>query len=228
MVRGFDGCRGRCRRSRRHANPQIAAFKADAQNAIDAGELAKADGLLADVETQQSQAVDRLTVNAAATAAKRGAIASTRLRYNEAAAHLAKAAAMLPPGSAHEGARISYLEGEVQALFKQGDEYGDNDAFRTLIDRLKRLSDLMPRERVPLDWANTQSNLGLVLWKLGEREGGTERLQQAVAASREALKEQTRERAPLEWAATQTNLGTALQILGGREGGTQRLGQAVA
>ena len=26
---------------------------------------------------------------------------------------------------------------------------------------------LMPRERVPLDWAMTQKNLGLALWRLG-------------------------------------------------------------
>jgi hypothetical protein len=38
------------------------------------------------------------------------------------------------------------------------------------------------RERVPLDWAATQSNLGIALWTLGEREIGTARLEEAVAA----------------------------------------------
>jgi predicted HTH domain antitoxin len=33
----------------------------------------------------------------------------------------------------------------------------------------------------------TQNNLGTALWRLGEREGGTERLEAAVAAYREAL-----------------------------------------
>ena len=33
--------------------------------------------------------------------------------------------------------------------------------------------------------------LGLALWRLGERERGTQRLDEAVAAFREALKEQT-------------------------------------
>jgi len=32
------------------------------------------------------------------------------------------------------------------------------------------------RERVPLDWATTQSDLGLALAILGERESGTARL----------------------------------------------------
>ena len=76
------------------------------------------------------------------------------------------------------------------------------------------------RERVPLDWAMTQNNLGNALRILGERESGTARLEEAVAAYREALKERTRERAPLEWATTQNNLGNALATLGERESGT--------
>jgi hypothetical protein len=31
------------------------------------------------------------------------------------------------------------------------------------------------RERVPLEWAQTQMNLGVTLWRLGERESGTGR-----------------------------------------------------
>ena len=38
------------------------------------------------------------------------------------------------------------------------------------------------RERVPLDWAMTQNNLGTALMRLGERESGTARLEEAVAA----------------------------------------------
>ena len=66
------------------------------------------------------------------------------------------------------------------------------------------------RERVPLDWALTQMNLGTALRVLGERESGTGKLEEAVVAYREALKERTRERVPLQWAMTQMNLGTAL------------------
>jgi tetratricopeptide (TPR) repeat protein len=62
------------------------------------------------------------------------------------------------------------------------------------------------RERVPLDWAMTQINLGNALFRLGERESGTARLTEAVAAYREALQEYTRERVPFRWAATQSNL----------------------
>ena len=44
------------------------------------------------------------------------------------------------------------------------------------------------RERVPLDWAMTQNNLGTALQTLGERESGTARLEEAVAAFRAALR----------------------------------------
>ena len=67
------------------------------------------------------------------------------------------------------------------------------------------------RERVPLDWAMTQNNLGNALRTLGERESGTARLEEAVAAYRDALEEWTRERVPLDWAMTQNNLGNALR-----------------
>src|SRR5256886_4804554 len=44
-------------------DPKIAALKADAQKAVDAGELTKAEALLADVETEQKRALDRLAVD---------------------------------------------------------------------------------------------------------------------------------------------------------------------
>jgi exonuclease VII small subunit len=84
------------------------------------------------------------------------------------------------------------------------------------------------RDRVPLDWAITQNNLGNALSRLGEQESGTARLEEAVAAYREGLKEYTREWVPLDWAMTQNNLGNALSRLGERESGTARLEEAVA
>jgi nucleoid DNA-binding protein/exonuclease VII small subunit len=84
------------------------------------------------------------------------------------------------------------------------------------------------RTLVPLDWAQTQHNLGNVLLALGGRESGTVRLEEAITAYRAALQERMRERAPLDWAWTQNNLGTALLTLGKRESGTARLEEAVA
>jgi tetratricopeptide (TPR) repeat protein len=83
------------------------------------------------------------------------------------------------------------------------------------------------RERVPLDWATTQNNLGNVLWALGQCESSAPRLEEAVQAYRLALDERTRERVPLNWATTQNNLGNALQALGRRESDTSRVEVAV-
>lgn len=64
--------------------------------------------------------------------------------------------------------------------------------------------------------------LGLwpALFRLGERESGTDKLEEAVAAYREALKENTRERVPLEWAS-----GSPTPIAAARTGapGTRRI-----
>ena len=69
------------------------------------------------------------------------------------------------------------------------------------------------RERVPLDWATTQTNLGNALWRLGELESGTARLEEAVAAYRAALEERTREATPHWHGIAQANLARCLAIL---------------
>jgi tetratricopeptide (TPR) repeat protein len=110
----------------------------------------KADTLLAAVEKEQRRDLDRLALNAADTSARRGQLALTRLRYSEAALRFADAAAVFPPGSAHEDKRIDYLQREASALYLQGREFGDNNALRSAIERNRRLLDLRPRERMPL------------------------------------------------------------------------------
>jgi tetratricopeptide (TPR) repeat protein len=209
-------------------DPKIITLKGEAQKAIDAGELAKADALLANVETEQRRALDRLAVNAAETSARRGEISLARLRYDEAAKHFVNAAGVFPPNSDYEDKRISYLQKEASALFQQGAEFGDNDALLSAIERYKRLVDLTPRERVPLDWARIQDLLGIALTVFGRRQSGTAKLEEAIATFREVLKKRTRERVPLDWAMTQTNLGAALFRLGERESGTAKLEGAVA
>jgi tetratricopeptide (TPR) repeat protein len=208
-------------------SPTIITLKAEAQKAIEAGELARADALLADVEDEQRRGLHRVAVNVAETSSRRGEIALTRLRYAEAAKHFANAAGAFPANSAHEDKRITYLQKEASALYQQGDELGDNGALLSAIERYKRLLALTPRERVPLDWAMTQNNLGFALATLGERQSGTAKLEEAITAYREALKERTRERVPLEWAMTQSYLGGALQTLGQRETGTAKLEEAI-
>src|SRR5262249_29594209 len=209
-------------------SPRIVSLKAEAQKAIEAGELGKASELLVDVVAEETRSLDRLAANAANTYARLGVISLTRLRYVETAKHFSNAAAVFPPGSAHEDKRIDYLQKEANALYQQGDEYGDNGALLSAIERYKRLVELTPRERVPLEWATSRANLGIALSVLGEREPETSKLEEAVAAFREALKELTPERVPLEWATTQNNLGNVLSTLGERESGTEKLEEAIA
>ena len=103
------------------------------------------------------------------------------------------------------------------------------DAVELYRELLKRSGDAFaPGIWGPLEWAETQNNLGKVLLRLGERESGTERLEEAVAAFRKALQEFTRERDPLDWAETQNHLGVALCRLGETESVAERLEEAVA
>ena len=83
------------------------------------------------------------------------------------------------------------------------------------------------RDRVPLDWAATQANLGQALAALGASESGTARLEEAVQAYRLALQERTRDHAPLDWAVTQTDLAEALTALAARDPAAARPEEAV-
>ena len=164
-------------------------------------------------------------MNAAKLTAGRGNIALTQLRYADAADRFNEAAAFVPAG--HPDAQANYLRRQADALHRQGDEKGDNEALKQSIaaydDALKEFT----RERVPFDWAGTQNNLGLALKSLGERESGTARLEQAVAAYDEALKEYTRERAPLQWASSQHGLATTLAALAERRKSAKTMEQAL-
>jgi tetratricopeptide (TPR) repeat protein len=204
---------------------KITALKVEAQKAIQDGQLGKADDLLAAIEKIQTEALDRLALNAAQTTAQRGDVALTRLRYLDAAQRFAEAAAKVPKGHDDEGWK--YLRKEANALYRQGDEFGDNAAALSAIERCRHLAELRPRNVYPRDWAKTENDLGHALERLGERESGTARLEEAVSAYRAALEERNRDRAPLDWAVTEISLGFALFRLGERESGTARLNEAV-
>ena len=72
------------------------------------------------------------------------------------------------------------------------------------------------RERVPLDWAMTQNNLGNALWTLGERESGTARLEEAVQAYHAALEVFTVEVSPANRRIAIASLDAALAMIGRR------------
>jgi len=124
--------------------------------------------------------------------------------------------------------RWRYMFQVIDSLSKFGDRAGSNEALLASIELSGPALLAVERERVPLAWAMTQTNLGTALLRLGERERGTARLEEAVADYRAALEERTRERVPLDWAMTQNNLGIALWALGARESWTARLEEAIS
>ncbi|MGA2292822.1 MAG: tetratricopeptide repeat protein, partial [Bradyrhizobium sp.] len=175
---------------------------------------------------QQAQvAEDTEMLGAAESTAVEGDLALTERRYTEAADLFGRAAGYVPPS--HPEDHVAYLNRQADALYRQGDELGDNGAAASAIDSYRHILTLAPRARVPLEWAGMQNSLGLALERLGERDSDTSRLEEAVEAFRAALEEWTRERVPLDWAITQNNLGLALWRLGERESGMSRLQEAV-
>ena len=74
------------------------------------------------------------------------------------------------------------------------------------------------RERVPLQWAMTQNNLGNALKTLGERERDTGRLEQAVVAYRAALEVFDTDGSPRYRDLVQDNITRALKLLNERRG----------
>jgi exonuclease VII small subunit len=197
-----------------------ASFKEAAELALSRARAAE------ELEAKAREVRERGQWEAAEAYVQRGQLAMASLQYAVAAEHFRKAAAIVPASKATE--RAEYLNRYAEALYRQGDERGDNPALIHAVDAYREALQEYTRERVPLQWATTQNNLGTALSRLGERESGTARLEEAVAAYRAALQERSRERVPLDWATTQTNLGAALLRLGERESGTARLEEAVA
>ena len=127
-----------------------------------------------------------------------------------------KIGALLEGGAVESARRASLHMARGAALATLGERESGTERLEQAVTAYTEALKERTRERVPLDWAGTQNNLGNVLATLGARERGTERLEQAVTAFTEALKERTRKRVPLDWASTQSNLGRAIQILSER------------
>ena len=205
-------------------NPTARDLVERAKSEIAAGHFAAAHQLLLQARKAQIAAAQEAAKLAEQAQAARDA---QLLGAAASAADLFKQAAGLVPAG-HPEETTNYSQRQADALYRQGDERGDNAALKQSIDTWRLVLQQRPRARVPLDWAAMQNNLGRVLKTLGERESGTAQLEEAVATYRAALEERTHDRVPLDWAMTQMNLGNALQSLGERESGTARLEEAVA
>jgi tetratricopeptide (TPR) repeat protein len=210
----------------RRGPPALAAIAEEVQALLDKGEFDDARRALArGRETARVLRVDASRYEAAFLA-QEARVDDLQLAYRSAAAKYAEAAALVAPFDQEQQWR--FLPGQADALYKQGDEFGDNGALADAIDVYRRCLALAPRVDRPLDWAATKGSLATALERLGERESGPAKLEEAIAAFSEVLEEYTRERVPLDWATAQNNLGNALQRLGERESGTARFEEAVS
>jgi tetratricopeptide (TPR) repeat protein len=130
-----------------------------------------------------------------------------------------------PPAALTPDQRGRLFLSYASAQGKIGEQSGQDAPLRSAVNAFRAALQEYTRDRVPLDWAMTQNNLGYALRVLGER-GDDKALSDAVTAFRAALQERTRDRVPLDWAMTQNNLGNALRVLGER-GDDQALRDAV-
>lgn len=105
---------------------------------------------------------------------------------------------------------LTYKGKQADALFRQGDEKGDNSA----IERAIALYHEMANDMGSTDarWGELQSGLGSAYAQLGERTGNTGLIRDGVAAFRAAIASYDRDTQPSRWATAQAGLATALSI----------------
>jgi tetratricopeptide (TPR) repeat protein len=184
-------------------NPTAKALVEQAGPEIEAGRFGRARELLRQATQEQIAAAqearklkaqaqvaeDVQMLGAAQSTAAEADVAMTERQYLVAAELFGQAANCVPNGHASE--KGFYLLRQADALYRQGDERGDNDALKSSIGVFERALGEYPRSQASLDWAATLNSLGATLFRLGARESGTARLEEAVAAYRAALEEYT-------------------------------------
>jgi hypothetical protein len=124
-------------------------------------------------------------------------------------------------GSASDEAMRAFLAGYGMAMLHLADVTQGDDPLQRSADAFKQAIQHTDRKSAPLDWASSQSNLGMVLQTLGGLHRDPATLKQAVAALNAALEEITRDRSPLEWGAVQQELGVTLANLAQIEQGSE-------
>jgi tetratricopeptide (TPR) repeat protein len=110
------------------------------------------------------------------------------------------------------------------ALARLGERENGTERLKEAIETYRTALEEHTRERVPVDWAVTQSNLGNTLTNLGQLEIslgqleiGTERLQEAVQAYQFALQELRECGGTYYLEIVQAGLARVLSIIAQRE-----------
>lgn len=214
-----------------------------AKRIIDRGTLpSNLDAAVQEVLAEVARRVAAQDLDGAAAATERelarlqdevAKVSLAQMKLHDTAIDLARSRNLPEEAAAHVLARIR-LEGPedlfeaLQRTFIQWYERGRDRGLSFDLEVAIRLArDCQAFARTADERGSAQSDLGMALQVLGQRETGTARLEEAVVAYRRALKEWRREDVPLNWAMVQSNLGNALAALGERETGTARLEEAV-
>jgi tetratricopeptide (TPR) repeat protein len=175
---------------------------------------------------QAQTAEDALMLGAASSTAADGDLAMTERRYAGAAELFDQAANYVPSG--HASKRVSYLQLQARAFYRQAEERGDKASLTRELETLRQALTECDRESNPFQWATIEDQRGNALFLQGLRYRDTGSLGEAIAAFRAAEEVITRKSRPDLWATEQQNVGTALIELGNRdEHGTARLEEAV-
>lgn len=193
-------------------SPAQAAL-ARADQAIKEGRFDDADRELSLLEAlRQDESKDAAEAWALSVEA-RADLAQLQLRFDRATDIRLEAA---------EAERIQSTLRQWEFVFAAADsQYAAGRTFRD-VTPLKRALEiyraralpLVPRERFPEQWAQTQNVLGIVLGGISDHEDGEKNLEQAVESLKAALEVYDRTRFPKQWAMVQTNLGVMLGALG--------------
>jgi len=215
-------------RGRSENDPTMAALRQRAIAAAEEGRLTDARRLYDDLidanrvmRTARRDTEDLADSNDIAESARLAYIAGD---FRGAADRYDAAAELAPTGAQRRRWELRVLQGF--ALYEHGVRFESG----ALIDAQHIFADralvLVPRATAPLEWAQTQMNLGATLQQLGARQDGAQGIATLGAARRayeRALEVIARADNPSEWATAQLNLGTLLVSLGERQEGSDSL-----
>jgi hypothetical protein len=152
----------------RNDRPELAEVRVQALALIERGDLDGARAVLNRGREAARALREEASRSEAELLADEARIDHLQLSYSGAAAKYGEAAALVK--SFDPQAEWHFIILQADELRDQGREFGDNQALDDAIELYRHGLILVPNERVPLDWALTQTNLGIALRILNERK----------------------------------------------------------
>ncbi len=214
---------------RRPSNEPAAVLKikAEAADALDAGELERAMELLKVVrerlrderrgtERRIAEELENLRLNMleeAAATVRLGELAMARFDFAAAADFFADAAGQLP--AKETGLEFDYRQRHAEALASLSEQTFDARVLEAAAQAFRTCRRLLVRERDPGSWVRTSVGLGDMLTALAAHSKQPElTLEEATVSFAEAVEVIDRATKPMQWAVVQLSHATALIALG--------------